>query len=76
MTYQPLSVTADRPTLVEDVRTIVTCDECGSTLAHGRECLEVGSCASADLAASRYSSRGATAKFAVPAAWNARGMVD
>ncbi len=76
MTYHPISAPADRPTLVEDVRTIVTCGECGSTLAHGRECLEVGSCASADLAAARTSSRGATAKYAVPAAWNARGMVD
>lgn len=51
------------------------CDTCGATVAPDGACLAVGECAGADASATRGAT-GRTAKFAVPAAWNARGSVD
>lgn len=55
--------------------TVTTCETCGATVAPDGKCYSVGDCADADATATRGSS-GATAKFAVPAAWNVRGGVD
>lgn len=76
MTYQPLTAPADRPTLEVDTIAPMVCQGCETTLAPDGSCLEVGACELADRAATRSSRSGATAKFAVPAAWNARGSVD
>ena len=52
-----------------------TCGTCGETGSPDGSCLNVGACERADGLATRGAGR-ATAKFAVPAAWNARGYVD
>jgi len=54
---------------------VVTCETCGETTAPDGTCHELGTCERADRLATRNASRG-TAKYAVPAAWNARGSVD
>ena len=54
---------------------VTTCDTCGETLAPDGTCLEIGACRAADDRATRGAAR-QTAKYAVPAAWNARGSVD
>lgn len=57
-----------------DGATIAVC-KCGATLPPAGDCLAVGLCADADAAATVGAAR-TTAKYAVPAAWNARGGVD
>ena len=52
-----------------------TCGDCGEVLPPAGGCLNVGDCRAADASATRGASR-QTAKFAVPAAWNASGRVD
>ncbi len=52
-----------------------TCETCGETSAPDGACLEVGACERADRLATRGAA-GASAKYAVPAAWNSRGSVD
>ncbi len=64
---------ANRPTL-ERVA-LVACGSCGATMAPDGSCMEVGTCADADARAVRGAAR-QTSKYAVPAAWNARGSVD
>lgn len=54
---------------------VACCAECRATVAPDGVCLEVGSCSIADGRATRGAAR-QTAKYAVPAAWNARGSVD
>lgn len=51
------------------------CPQCEQTTAPDGTCLAIGSCPAADAAATRGAAH-ATAKYAVPAAWNARGSVD
>jgi hypothetical protein len=65
---QVMTMTIDIP------RTITVCT-CGATVAPDGKCYNVGTCADADAVATRGAT-GQTAKFAVPAAWNARGGVD
>lgn len=55
--------------------TAVKCASCGATAAPDGSCLNVGACHTADETATRGAAR-ATAKYAVPAAWNVRGGVD
>ena len=55
--------------------TVATCSVCGAATAPSGACLEIGTCERADIAATRGAT-GRTAKYAVPAAWNARGRVD
>lgn len=74
MTYHPLETQAVRP--VQAVDTAPACNACAATLAPDGTCLEVGECAAADASATRASRAGRTAKYSVPAAWNARGSVD
>lgn len=76
MTYQPLTAPADRPTLNIDAPAATACAACETTLPPDGTCLEIGACEIADSAATRASRAGRTAKYAVPAAWNARGSVD
>ncbi len=54
---------------------VATCETCGAVSAPDGRCIEVGACLAADVAATRGATVG-RAKFAVPAAWNARGRVD
>lgn len=56
-------------------RTAVQCATCGATAAPDGQCLNIGTCATADHQATIGAAR-ETAKYAVPAAWNARGGVD
>ena len=69
--------TLDSAQLVElaPVELAPPCDSCGATLAPDGACLELGACERADSHATRGSG-GVTAKYRVPAAWNARGSVD
>lgn len=76
MTYHPLEAPAGRPMLTVETAPAMACAACETTLAPDGVCLEVGDCAIADRDATRASRAGRTAKFAVPAAWNARGSVD
>ncbi len=74
MTHQnAIAAPANRPTL-ERVA-LVACGSCGATLPPRGACLEIGTCADADAAAVRGAAR-SSAKYAIPAAWNARGSVD
>lgn len=63
-----------RPVQVLEIAAPAACS-CGATLAPDGTCLEIGACEIADASATRGAGR-ATAKYAVPAAWNARGSVD
>lgn len=54
--------------------TLVKC-QCGEPIAPSGSCLNVGGCLTADRDATRGAAR-VTNKYAVPAAWNARGSVD
>lgn len=65
----PRAFELDAPTVAP------TCEACGAIAAPDGACLEVGTCSRADADATRHM-RGATAKYSVPAAWNARGSVD
>ena len=58
-----------------DPRTLTLCETCGTVTAPDGKCLAVGDCPTADADATRGAA-GATAKYAVPAAWNVRGGVD
>lgn len=55
--------------------TITYCQGCESTLAPDGRCMNVGACIEAGNHAAKGAAR-ETAKYAVPAAWNARGSVD
>lgn len=55
--------------------TAAPCAECGRVSAPNGGCLDIGACPRADDIATRGAGR-ATAKYAVPAAWNVRGGVD
>ena len=69
-------LTVERVERVETApATATACTTCGTVTAPDGTCLEIGACASADATATRNAT-GGTAKFAVPAAWNARGRVD
>lgn len=69
------TLTAERETGTVE-RVAITCASCGATSAPDGTCLEIGACTAADETAARRSHSGGTAKFPVPAAWNARGSVD
>lgn len=74
--HNPIMAPERRPVLVDDGPvTAPVCDSCGETLAPDGACLELGTCARADQLATRGAGR-VTSKYAVPAAWNARGYVD
>lgn len=73
MTYQAIEIRETVATVADPV--CVPCAHCGETTAPDGTCLEIGACPRADRAATRGAAR-QTAKYAVPAAWNARGTVD
>ena len=73
--HTPIYAPAHRPVTTLELERAPVCGGCGVTLAPDGACLEVGSCEVADTRATRGAAR-ATAKYAVPAAWNARGSVD
>jgi len=72
--HSPIMAPARRPVLTETIERLAVCG-CGVTLPPDGRCLEIGQCADADTAATRGAAR-VTAKYAVPAAWTARGSVD
>jgi hypothetical protein len=76
VSYNPIITRTDRPVLATDAppATLVRC-ECGATVAPDGTCHAIGECGFADAAATRHAGR-ATAKYAIPAAWNVRGGVD
>lgn len=76
MTYHPLEAPADRPMLETSTAPVMACQACETTLPPNGVCLEIGACELADRDATRQSRAGRTAKYGVPAAWNARGSVD
>jgi hypothetical protein len=65
----------DHDALTIDAPACGDCGDCGEVLPPAGGCLNVGDCRAADASATRGASR-QTAKFAVPAAWNASGRVD
>lgn len=73
--YSPIVAPARRPVQVLELEAPAACGSCGAVLAPDGSCLELGACELADARAVRGASR-STAKYAVPAAWNARGSVD
>lgn len=68
--YRPVVATAEL-----EAPTAPTCEACGTVSAPDGTCLDIGACRRADESATRGAG-GATAKYRVPAAWNARGGVD
>lgn len=56
----------------DEIALLQPCPSCGVTLAPSGHCLEIGACASADLAATR----GATGAPSSFRAWTASGRVD
>ena len=68
--YRPAVATAELT-----APSVAPCAECGATVAPDGTCLEIGACRRADDSATAGAGR-ITAKYAVPAAWNARGYVD
>ncbi len=70
MHVQTLTIEPGAP----ELETAPRCD-CGEVLSPAGECFNVGFCIAADSSATKGAAR-QTAKYAVPAAWNARGYVD
>lgn len=73
-THHPITAPVRRPVRTIEIEAPAACS-CGATLAPDGACMEIGACEIADAKATRGAGR-ATAKYAVPAAWNARGSVD
>lgn len=73
MTYQAIEIRETVATVADPV--CIPCGSCGETMAPDGTCLEIGACPDADRSATRGAAR-QTAKYAVPAAWNANGSVD
>jgi hypothetical protein len=71
--HQAIEIRETIATIAEP--TCAPCVTCGEMTAPDGTCLEVGACSAADSAATRGAAR-QTAKYGVPAAWNARGSVD